>query len=54
MRRYLKTFMQSDSGATATEYAFLAACIAVLVAATLGLIGSRANALYSGAAQILS
>jgi len=43
--RCIKSFLSSDEGATATEYAFMLALIAVVCVASLsGLGGSVANA----------
>ena len=45
MKNILKPFILSAEGATAVEYAIMASLIAVVIVATVTLIGSQVNAM---------
>ena len=42
-------FFKDEDGATAVEYAIMAACIAVVIAAMVSLIGEKLNCVFSAA-----
>jgi pilus assembly protein Flp/PilA len=44
MKNLVSRFIKDESGATAIEYGLIAALIAVVIIATLQLIGTRLNA----------
>jgi len=46
-------FMRDDGGATAIEYALIAAGIAVAIASTILTLGSSVNSLYSSVAEAM-
>lgn len=47
MKIAIKRFCNSDEGVTAIEYALLGALIAVVIVASVGVVGTQLLALYS-------
>ena len=47
MTRFLKTFAQDDSGATAIEYGLIAALIAVVVIGAVTAVGSNLSGKFN-------
>ena len=47
----MSRLMRNESGATAIEYAFVAALVACVVAATLATMGGALGAIFSHAAE---
>ncbi|SFM61708.1 Flp family type IVb pilin [Methylobacterium pseudosasicola] len=47
MRQLLQRFVRDENGATAIEYGMIAALIAVVIIASLRLVGSRLGAKFS-------
>ena len=47
MTRFLKTFAQDDSGATAIEYGLIAALIAVVVISAVTAVGTNLSARFN-------
>ena len=47
MRKYLKSFLGDDSGATAIEYALIASLIAIALVTILTNLGTRLSAEFS-------
>ena len=47
MKNFLKRFILSEEGATATEYAIMASLIAVAIVATVTLIGIQVNICFN-------
>lgn len=43
----VRRFMRDDDGATAIEYALLASLIAVVIAVTVGTLGTAVNGLFT-------
>jgi pilus assembly protein Flp/PilA len=51
MMSRLKTFFADESGATAVEYALLAGFLALVVIASLSVIGSKLNGTFNQVAS---
>jgi pilus assembly protein Flp/PilA len=47
-----RRFARDEQGATAIEYALIAAGITVAIATTVSLVGSKTNALFSSVAAL--
>lgn len=47
MKSALKTFWSDEDGATAIEYALIAALIAMAIAVTVAAVGTNINALFT-------
>ncbi len=54
MLKLVKNFVRDESGASAIEYALLAALIAVVIIGGAQLVGSRASTAFSGVASGLN
>jgi len=50
MRNFIKNFAQDESGATAIEYGLIAALIAVIIIAGVGLVGRNLNTTFENVA----
>ena len=46
MSKFVTRFLKDESGATAIEYGLIAALIAVVIIATLGVIGTQLDAKF--------
>lgn len=53
MGRFLKSFAKNESGATAIEYALIAAGIAVVIITAVNLVGERLTAMFETIADAL-
>lgn len=53
MKKWIKTFWQDDSGASAIEYGLLAALIAVAIIGGAGTVGTALSALFGEVAASL-
>jgi len=53
MGRFLKSFAKNESGATAIEYALIAAGIAVVIITAVNLVGERLTAMFQTIADAL-
>ncbi|PKQ08535.1 MAG: Flp family type IVb pilin [Alphaproteobacteria bacterium HGW-Alphaproteobacteria-12] len=53
MGRFLKSFAKNESGATAIEYALIAAGIAVVIITAVQLVGTRLTAMFQTIADAL-
>jgi pilus assembly protein Flp/PilA len=49
----LHRFLRDDRGATAIEYAMIASCIAVVIAATIVTVGSSVQGMYTNVATAM-
>lgn len=54
MTRVFRKFRNADEGSTAIEYGLIAAFIAVVIAATLPLLGAQLAATFTSVATILA
>ena len=54
MTNLMKRFAKDETGATAIEYGMIAALIAVVIIATLQVIGTRLNAAFDKISQKLT
>lgn len=50
MRNFIKNFAQDESGATAIEYGLIAALIAVVIIAGIGLLGKNLKTTFDNVA----
>jgi pilus assembly protein Flp/PilA len=48
MRKFIQSFARDESGATAIEYALIAALIAVAMVAAAGFLGDEIDVLFTG------
>jgi pilus assembly protein Flp/PilA len=53
MRNFIKNFAKDESGATAIEYGLIAALMAVIIIAGIGLIGDQLSTKFSGIADAI-
>ena len=53
MRNFIKNFANDESGATAIEYGLIAALMAVIIIAGIGLIGDQLSTKFSGIADAI-
>lgn len=53
MRNFIKNFAQDESGATAIEYGLIAALIAVIIIAGIGLLGRNLNKTFENVGNTL-
>lgn len=53
MRNFIKNFAQDESGATAIEYGLIAALMAAIIIAGIGLIGTQLSTKFSGIANAI-
>lgn len=53
MKNLVARFVKDESGATAIEYALIAAGIAIVIITSVNLIGTRANAKFNTIATSL-
>jgi pilus assembly protein Flp/PilA len=53
MRNFIKSFAQDESGATAIEYGLIAALMAVIIIAGIGLIGDNLSTKFGEIADAI-
>jgi pilus assembly protein Flp/PilA len=54
MTNIVSRFVKDESGATAIEYALIAAGISVVIVAAVNLVGTNLNATFNGVATLLA
>ena len=47
LKKFLKSFIQEEEGATAVEYAIMVALIAAVIVGAVALLGERTGALFT-------
>jgi len=53
MKKLVSRFMQDESGATAIEYALIAAGISIVIVTAVNLVGTSLNTVFTSAAGTL-